>query len=125
VGDEASRRRAADAAPPEGEDVFRSFWDQYPKRQGEDAAHRAFSEAVAAGADPQAVIAGALRYAADRADKPDRYTAMPANWLRDGRWKDEPAKPDHGGNSGGYSGKKPTPTEVCAEVYYKTRRRDA
>jgi len=91
-------RPAADAAPQEEEEeAFASFWRQYPKRQGKDAARRAFAEVIAKGADAQELVAGAMRYGAACIGKSDQYIAMPANWLRDGRWKDEPsAKQDNG-----------------------------
>jgi hypothetical protein len=75
------------------EAAFEAFWRQYPKRQGEDGARRAFREVVAADADPQAIVAGAIRYAASVAGKTNRFIAMPAGWLRDGRWKDAPSPP--------------------------------
>jgi hypothetical protein len=110
-GETAPRRRAADAAPPEEEGAFGEFWRQYPKREGQDGARRAFNEVVGKGADPQAIIQGAMRYAAERTDKPERYTAMAANWLRDGRWKDKPSKPDDVKDGGQHRRGKPNPVE--------------
>jgi hypothetical protein len=92
----AFRRRAADAAPPEEEEGFAEFWQHYPKRQGEHGARRAFAEAMAAGVGPKDIIAGAMRYGAASIGKSDQWVAMPANWLRDRRWKDEPSpNPDN------------------------------
>jgi hypothetical protein len=102
--DGARRRRAPDGAPPELEEAFAKLWRHYPKRQGEDAARREFHKAIAGGADPQAIIVGVMRYAAERTDKAERYTAMPANWLRDGRWKDEPAVEEPGASTSAANG---------------------
>src|SRR5262249_30294577 len=60
------------------------------KRVGKEAARRAFAKVVEAGADPDALIAGAARYAVERSGEPSRYTKSPAGWLTDGRWQDEP-----------------------------------
>ena len=60
----------------------------YPKQVGEEAARRAFAAAINARADAEAIIAGAKAYAVARQGEPERYTMNPANWLRDGRWKD-------------------------------------
>jgi hypothetical protein len=35
-------------------------------------------------------VAGAQRYAAERAGEPERYTKHAAGWIRDERWKDPP-----------------------------------
>jgi hypothetical protein len=69
---------------------FDEFWRVYPKQIGEDAARRAFDGVVQAGALSHEVIAGAARYAAERRGEDEKFTASPANWLRDGRWKDPP-----------------------------------
>jgi DNA-binding MarR family transcriptional regulator len=120
--DNTSQRRAADAAPPgEVEEVFAVFWGQYPKRQAKDAAWREFQNAVTAGADPKDILAGAMRYSADCTGKDAQYIARPDNWLRGGRWKDEPAsaRPEGKGGNGGNGAhrsrrNKPTLAEVAA-----------
>lgn len=49
---------------------------------------------MARGVDPVAIVAGARRYAAERAAdrRPDarRFTRYPARWLRAGGWEGEP-----------------------------------
>jgi hypothetical protein len=79
-------------SPPINEKEFLEFWRQFPKHTGIDGARRAFAEAVAGGADPKAIIAVAMRFAAERTGQPERFTPSAANWLRDGRWKDPPAQ---------------------------------
>jgi len=66
---------------------FGAFWAAYPNRVQRDAAERAWSDAVVAGANPARLIVKARRYAAS--DKVARgYAKTPANWLRDGDWRD-------------------------------------
>lgn len=67
---------------------FDRFWDAYPRRVGKKAAYVAWTKAVTE-ADPETIIAGALRYANDP-NRDDTYTAHPQTWLRAGRWDDEP-----------------------------------
>lgn len=77
---------------------FRAFWDAYPKRDGgsdEGAAEKAF-EAAAKRVDPQAIIAGAVAYAAEmrRTGKIGTQFVLKARkWLNDGGWRDYEAKP--------------------------------
>jgi hypothetical protein len=78
-------------------DAFDRLWAKYPRRVGKGAARAAFEKALKGGADPEAIIAGAARYAAEREGEPERYTAYPKSWLRDERWLDEqPARPMNG-----------------------------
>ena len=69
---------------------FAEFWDAYPKRVEKASARKAFEAVVKAGADPGAVIAGAIRYAVERAGQDPRYTKHPSTWLRAECWEDEP-----------------------------------
>jgi hypothetical protein len=75
------------------EEAFGRFWAAYPRRVAKLAARKAFAAAIKQGADPEAVIAGATRYAAERANQPPRYTKHPATWLNGGCHEDE-AAPD-------------------------------
>lgn len=67
---------------------FEEFWKTYPRKQGKGEARRAFAKAVV-DAEPSDVIAGARRYANDPNRSPS-FTAMPATWLNQERWDDEP-----------------------------------
>jgi hypothetical protein len=71
--------------------AFARFWTAYPKRVAKLAARRAFMAAVKRGADPEALVAGARRYAAERAGQDARYTKHPTTWLNGGCHEDEPA----------------------------------
>lgn len=93
------RARSANGAaepeilPPSHVDAgFAEFWAAYPRQVAKGAARKEFAKAVkrATAAD---IVAGAERYAAERANENPRYTAHPATWLRADRWLDEPAPP--------------------------------
>jgi hypothetical protein len=81
------------AEPASSEDpLFAEFWKTYPKRVAKGAARKAWIKALKNGADPEAVIFGARRYATDprRVEADSKYTAHPATWLNAERWDDEP-----------------------------------
>ncbi|MGO4389436.1 hypothetical protein AB4Y85_18055 [Microvirga sp. 2YAF29] len=88
--------------------AFREFMNHYPKRVGFKDAERAFACVVTAGeATVEELIAGAMRYAAERDGQEQRYTKGPVRWLEGGHWKDEPVDPSpkerpvHRANNGG------------------------
>lgn len=86
----------------EAEDSFGRFWGVYPKRVGKLDAAKAFKAALKL-VTADEIIAGAKRYAAERAGQEPRYTKFPAGWLRAGCFLDEApagAKPviDQAGN---------------------------
>lgn len=72
--------------------AFVAFWNAYPRKVGKPSARNAWRKAVKNGADPQAVIAAAARYAEDPARRRSdiKYTAHPATWLNDERYADAP-----------------------------------
>jgi hypothetical protein len=77
---------------------FPAFWEAYPRRVGRGDAAKAWAKAVAK-ADPEVIIQGAARYAADPNRAPE-YTAHPATWLNGERWADDPL-PARAGQQGG------------------------
>ncbi len=75
---------------------FNSFWAAYPKRVAKVSAQRAYDKALDTGATPAELLAGAERFAAERALEPDpakreRFTPHATSWLNAGRWADEPS----------------------------------
>lgn len=93
-------------SPPKGgsvptpKDRFPEFWEAYPRRDGSNPrkpAEQKFTAAVKRGDDPDAIIAGAGRYAAAcRADGSygTPYVAQAVTWLNQSRWLDyQPAGP--------------------------------
>ena len=83
----ASKLRPPDAVIDE---AFARLWAIYPRHVAKPDARKVFAKAVNAGADPDAVIEGAARYANERAGQDPKFTAHPATWLRAERWLDEP-----------------------------------
>lgn len=73
---------------PAARDRFDEFWLAFPIKTGKKPARRNWDKAVAAGADPQDIIDGAIRYAASLA--PDDKIKYPQGWLTDERWTDQP-----------------------------------
>lgn len=73
-------------------DAFEKFWEAYPHRKGSNPrkpAEEQFDREVKRGADPQAIIAGAKRFAeADKQNIGTPYIAQAVKWLRDRRWED-------------------------------------
>jgi hypothetical protein len=66
---------------------FEAFYRQYPRHA------KAYRTAITKKlATPEQLLAGAMRYAAERQGQDPRYTAHPATWLNAGRWADEAAK---------------------------------
>ena len=66
-----------------------------PRKRDKLAAQKAFAAAIKGGANAAALIAGAKRYAAERAGQEDRFTKHPSTWLHAGCWQDE-APPGEG-----------------------------
>lgn len=66
-----------------------AFWAAYPRKKGKGDARKAWAQAIKNGADPAEIIAGAQRYAQERAAADPKYTKYPASWLRAERWTDE------------------------------------
>jgi len=83
----ATRDETGGAAPT-GAGRFDEFWAVYPNRKGKADALKAWRTGrCAQKADD--VIAGAIRYR-DDPNREAQYTKLPAGWLRDGRWDDDP-----------------------------------
>jgi hypothetical protein len=89
------------AAPPQdAPGAFEEFWRHYPRKVAKGAARRAFERVVKNGANTAEIIAGTMRYGAERGGEPERYTKHPATWLNGECWHDMPAKPTGPGPSG-------------------------
>lgn len=101
---ERHTRTSAGTNGAAGDELFAEFWNAYPKREAKGAARKGWQAAIKSGADPEAIVAGARRYRAERdlvADPAERhrFTKLPATWLRAECWADEPAptSPSMGG----------------------------
>lgn len=74
------------------DEKFDRFWAAYPKKIGKPHARKNFAKAIAAGADPEAIIAAAVLYADTEAVKRG-FVKHPQGWLTDERWNDPDLKP--------------------------------
>ncbi len=82
-------RLGAEAPTSQG---FDEFWTAYPKKVGKRAAQIAFTNALKRGAEAEAMVQEAQKYRDNPVRHPD-YTALPATWLNQDRWLDEPDVP--------------------------------
>lgn len=80
------------AKADEVEADFNEWFAQYPKREGRDGALREYRGARRRGATAAELLNGVLRFAAACQGKEARFITMPAYWLRDGRWRDDPPR---------------------------------
>lgn len=67
---------------------FQEFWSIFPRKQGKGKAREAFLKALDV-VDVETLLKGARRYA-DDPNRVDAFTTMPATWLNQERWDDEP-----------------------------------
>jgi len=83
---------------------FNRFYEAFPRHQGKGAARKAYERALGK-ADEATILAGAEQYRDDR-NREAEFTCLPATWLNQERWADDPL-PWRGGN-----GQAPAPKEV-------------
>ena len=91
----AAKKRSS----PQG---FDEWWQAYPRKDGEFGAQRAYAKALKSGATPAELLAGAKRYADERAREPNshkrwKFSKSPENWLSGGHWADEAVPPEEDG----------------------------
>lgn len=77
------------------------FWAAFPLKKSKQEAREKWAKAIRAGEDPELIIAGAERYAADmrRQGKAKREMKHPNGWLSGRRWDDEPDDQNDDDNS--------------------------
>jgi hypothetical protein len=72
--------------------AFERWWPHYPKKVANVAARKAYQQIIRKGTATEAeLLAGVMRYAAERTGKEEHYTKHPAGWLNAERWNDAPA----------------------------------
>lgn len=82
--------------PNTGKIFDEEFWPSYPKRDGANPrkpAREKFVTAVKSGHDPQAIVGGVRRYAAQLAKSNHigtKYVAQAVTWINQARWEDYP-----------------------------------
>jgi hypothetical protein len=75
--------------PRVSDDDFDAFYWAYPKHVEKGQARKAYEKAVRAGASPEAILAGARRYAAATGNREKKYVKNPASWLNACGWEDD------------------------------------
>lgn len=88
TGSDALEVRRAEPPIQVSRSDFDAFWAVYPRRQGKIAAEKAFRVACRR-VDAAVVIAAAERLRDDPNREPE-FTPLPATWLNQGRWEDDP-----------------------------------
>jgi hypothetical protein len=89
----AKRRRRSSSDDPDAAS-FERFYDAYPRHVAKGNAEKAYRRIIAHGeATPDQLLAGAMRYAAERQGQDQQYTKYPATWLNGKCWLDEAAPP--------------------------------
>lgn len=70
--------------------AFESFWQQYPRRVGKLKAEQIYNKIIESKqASAEDLLAGAGRYAAERAGEKPKFTKHPSTWLNGRHWMDE------------------------------------
>jgi hypothetical protein len=88
-GDVEEEERSSNVpAPRDTGPAFADFWNIYPRREGKQAAAKAFEKATRS-VSVDVVLAGAARFR-DDPNRDPAYTPHPTTWLNQGRWDDEP-----------------------------------
>lgn len=79
------------AMPAEREIEFGEFWNIWPRKVARAAAMKAFTAAVRKGVSPQAIVAGARRFAGkvEREKTEEKFIPHAATWLNGERWLEE------------------------------------
>ena len=108
--DVAPKRKAAAAKKPTPDDDprFVEFWALYPRRRAKPDAFKAWRAAIKDGVEAARIIAGAKTYADECRSKDAKFIKLPAGWIRDGRYDDEPDPDPPAENRGGYQPFEPT-----------------
>lgn len=96
----ASRRAARHARrqDPALSAAFDRFWEAYPRRQGKDAARKAWAKIRPDAALLEIMLSALERQRASDQWRRDggRFIPLPATWLNGRRWEDEEAAPTEG-----------------------------
>jgi uncharacterized protein YdaU (DUF1376 family) len=84
----AEKQPVPKPSPKPTSDGFERFWSVYPRKVAKGSARKAWDRAAKLATEAN-IIAGAERYAAERAGQDHKFTAHAASWLNAERWKDE------------------------------------
>lgn len=92
--DGASKRSPVQSKSMEIEADFAAFWAQYPRRDDRGRAIKVYAAARKKGVAAADILAGAMRYAAERQGQDPKFTKMAATWLNAEAWANGATKPD-------------------------------
>lgn len=67
---------------------FEEFWNNYPRKKAKAAGRKAYDKARQTGSRED-ILAGAMRYAAERSSEDPQFTKHPSTWLNQQCWTDE------------------------------------
>lgn len=85
---------------------FDTFWAQYPRKVGKQAAIKAYAKSLKL-TTPDKILSGVQLLKTETAGKDADFIPHPASWLNAGRWDDEPTTG------------KPTPASPWSKEFYK------
>jgi hypothetical protein len=85
---ETVKKTSSSPAPPSME--FDTFWAQYPRKVGKQAAIKAYARSLKL-TTPDKIIAGVKLLKTETVGKDADFIPHPASWLNAGRWDDEPS----------------------------------
>lgn len=98
----ASSKRSSVASATSIAHGFTEWWRQYPRRVARGNAEKAYARVIRSGiATSDELLAGAMRYAAEKQHEEPKYIKHPATWLNAKCWLDEPDRkpPSHAGST--------------------------
>lgn len=98
---------------------FLAFWTEYPKKRDREEAVKEYRAAIARGADPDRITAGAKAYAIERRTEPAKFTKLAATWLRKGGYDDEPDPEPVAGPAQGSGGHEPYSNPADQSRYHE------
>jgi hypothetical protein len=107
-----SRRSSKkESTPPQTR--FDEFWSVYPRKDDRKAAEAAYARAVRNGTTEEELVAGAMRFSAERAGEDPAFTKYGVTWLKGECWKNPsaPKPPVNGFNGGSRAGPRPSYNE--------------
>jgi hypothetical protein len=84
---------AADAGAGLVEEFKQGWWPQFPRHVGKAKAEQIYVRVRRAGTSADVLLAGAMRYSAERSGKDPEYTKHPSTWLNGRCWEDEQLPP--------------------------------
>jgi hypothetical protein len=94
--DRVGEGAASNGAVPDDNQLeleFKAWWPACPRKEGRAAAKKEFFAARRRGVPFETLMDGMRRFAAAKANVEQRYIKLPANWLKEECWGDDPQPP--------------------------------